>query len=70
MILWMYVYIVNHIIVILKWLLHVIRNIVNIILHAYVRLEFPLNLQTLTEEAKWKQLRDGRRHLGRHLVQK
>jgi hypothetical protein len=66
----MYVYIVIHIIVILKWLLHVIRNIVIVILHAYIRIEFTLNLQTLMEEAKWKQLSNGRRHIGRHLVQK
>jgi hypothetical protein len=70
MILCMYVYIVEHIIDILKWLLHVIHNIVIVILHAYIRPEFTLYLQTLTEEAKWKQLRDGRRHFGRHLVQK
>jgi hypothetical protein len=47
--------------------MHVIRNIVIVILHAYIS---RVNSLTLMEEAKWKQLSNGRRHIGRHLVQK
>lgn len=57
----------NYDIINIKLSLHVIRNIVIVILHAHISI---VNSLTLTEEAKWKQLSNGRRHIGRHLVQK